>query len=481
MLAVGGAAGVAALAWYFLKKKRQSAQPFLSENTDDEVLEAGMLLLEYAKEVPGLMPIAFLVNAIVKNADGADAESARLARHIEALEVLLLHAASLPAPLLTRLAASLEEAEGRLRNSSSARPFGVICTELQACVDGLTFEKGALAEIDLDPRGLFSSDASVEAEQGGGGGPGAEPKVGIAAAIDARRRAQAADEEQVRLLAERNRVLAEQVAAMQKVLDTQQEAPPLQVPSAPGALLPTSSQQRMSPQAFFNSFPVPPDEAERRIALHKRRIGGLKAPLPALDAVIVPIATGGVFGASLCGLTVTLMNDAMQTVLSFFCRTPDGAWVDGGTIGIASWPPIPRKLTNCQYVVASGDVECVNGGNLIIADEVRRAMMPSLAQGDPAIAEALAPGGHVAMLQAHAAKMRNGGGDADPMLTLALQTCSRSHQYLGAPIRVDECVVGALCAWFTDAAAVDEPGLRDKLQAKAAVVADVLKKATASA
>ena len=235
--------------------------------------------------------------------------------------------------------------------------------------------------------------------------------------------------------------------------------------------------QRLSPQEFFSAFPVPPDEAERRLRLRAKRVDQLRPPLRPLDDALLRMAgsdaaEGGALGASLCGLTVTLVGEAEQTVLAQICRDAGGAWV--GISSIASWPPIPRKLTNCQYVVASGEVECVNKTNLRIADDERAKLLPSLAQGDPAVADSLAPGGYLAMLKAHHASVLAGGGVADPMLSLALQTISREHQYLGAPLRVQGAVVGALCAWFTDKEAVEAHGRRAALQERADLVAAVI-------
>ena len=461
-LLVGGGAGAAALAWYVLRT------PPSDDADDEEILDAGMLLLEYAKDVPGLLPVAFLVNAIVKNSAAEDehSDAARFSKLIEALEVVLLHAANLPPPVLTRLATALEQAEGRLRAGSGAPSFATMCAELQACIDELSFEADALADVELNPQTLFRSACFADEPPD----RPAEPAslVALNATIEAKRRAQAADEEQARVLEARNALLAEQVSQMQRVLDQQQ----------PRQHLPTSSEQRLSPQQFFNYFPVPPDEAERRVGLHARRVEQLRPPLPPLDAVLRPMAERGVLGASLTGLTVTLMGEASQTVLALLCRAPDGTWVGGEQIGIGEWARIPRKLTYCQYVVASGAVECIDrdrDGAITIADDDRARLMPSLAASDRGVAETLAPGGYVAMLQEHAAKVHAGDASANPALSLAIATCSQQNHYLGAPLRTDGCVVGALCAWFTDKAGAESA--RARLQEQAVVVAAVIEQA----
>ena len=454
-----GAAGSAAL--YYLLKKRQN-----SEEEFDGPLEPGMILLECAKDVPGLLPVAFLVHAVAKNAsENSDDDSLKFAQLIEALEILLLNAESLPQPLLGKFASALEKAEGLLR-ADAPRDFCALCAEFQECVDELSFEADVLKEVDIDPKSLFSGAGFPPP------GPSEEEQAALTAAIEARRRSQAADEEETRLLQERNRLLAEQVAQMQKALEQQPPMPP-QVQQT----LPTSSQQRLSPQEFFNYFPVPPNEAERRVALKKSKLDQLRPPQAhqQLDAILRPLVESNFLGTSLRGLLVTLMADSKQTIIALLCKAPDGTWVSGDRIGISEWAPIPRKLTNCQYVVASGEMECMSRKNDHGDERIGLVEQTNLAKGDQSIAEALAPDGWIAMVKAHAAKVEAGGGQADPMLSLALATLSREHEYVGAPIRLDDgLVVGALCAMFGEAAAIEAAGRRAVLQEKAAVVAKII-------
>ena len=484
----------ASLALLCLLRQKSSAEEEDDDEGDGEVLEPGMILLEFAKEVPDLLPIAFLVHAVVKNIDKEDAAARQFGQGVEALEVLILQATSLPPALLSRLAAALEKAEEAMRSGGQvAGSFAALGVELQACMDALEYDSAALADADFDPKDLFGG--------------------AMAAAIDSKRRAQAADEEQVKLLSERNRLLAEQVAQMQAVLSqqqmqqqqmqqqmqqqqqtqTQQPSPPptptptptqLPLPPAhePQVSLPTHAltdpSVRLSPREFFSYFPVPPDEAERRQLLQRSCLVQLCAPVQPLEATLRRAVEGGVLGPGLGGLLVTLMAESEQRVLALLCRAADGTWVGSSQIGIANWAPIPRKLTNCQYVVASGEVECVSAtSGHRLPDARREALMPSLAHADPAIANALAPGGYVAMLHAHAAKLQAGGVDPDPMLSLALQTVS--GHYMGAPVRLkDGCVVGALCGLFnTDAAGgveLEGADVRAALQQQAALVATVL-------
>ena len=218
-LLTGGGTSAAALAWFLL---RQRPNDNADSPSGDEGLEAGMLLLEQAQDVPGLLPIAFLVSAIVKSSEHSGRSDAIcFARRIETLEILLLQASSLPAPLLAQLTAVLEQAEVRVRGGSPAAcSFASLASELQACVNQLEFEESPL---EVDPKALF--DGAVFHAADGAEETTTLSSAAVAALIEDSRRAQTADEEQMRLLAEENQLLADQVSQMQKMLAQPTVAP----------------------------------------------------------------------------------------------------------------------------------------------------------------------------------------------------------------------------------------------------------------
>ena len=221
-LLTGGGTSAAALAWFLLRQRPNDTDVNADSPSGDEGLEAGMLLLEQAQDVPGLLPIAFLVSAIVKSSEHSGRSDAIcFARRIETLEVLLLRASSLPAPLLAQLTAVLEQAEVRVRcGSPAARSFASLASELQACVNQLEFEESPL---EVDPKALF--DGAVFHAADGAEETTTLSSAAVAALIEDSRRAQTADEEQMRLLAEENQLLADQVSQMQKMLAQPTVAP----------------------------------------------------------------------------------------------------------------------------------------------------------------------------------------------------------------------------------------------------------------
>lgn len=221
-LLTGGGTSAAALAWFLLRQRPKDTDANEDSPFSDEVLQAGMLLLEHAQDVPGLLPIAFLVSAIVKSSEhSGHSDATHFARLIETLEILLLQASSLPLPLLAQLTTVLEQAEVRVRGGGTAsRSFASLASELQTCVNHLEFEE---IPLEVDPKALFATAVFSAAD-------GAEATTTLnSAAVDAliedSRRAQTADEEQMLLLAEQNQLLAHQVSRMQKILAQPTAAP----------------------------------------------------------------------------------------------------------------------------------------------------------------------------------------------------------------------------------------------------------------
>ena len=214
---VGGAAAAGALAYYVHAKRRTRRQ---QEEEDEEELDAGMLLLEAAADEPDLLPLAFLLNSIVKDAavdEDGDANTFAALQGI--LEVLLLTTAVEPSrQALGEIREQLEHGGRRVRREAAAPTYAAICAALQGAVNQLTFEEGAaLAGVDAQcfARAVFSrpearaGDAASEAEMG--------------ARIKQQRREQTREEEESRQLEERNKQLQQQLEQMREQVQQLQQ------------------------------------------------------------------------------------------------------------------------------------------------------------------------------------------------------------------------------------------------------------------
>ena len=452
--ATAAVAGAAALAWYVFQHRAEDEE---DDEDNENNLEPGMLLLEHAQEHKVLLPIAFLVHGTVNAAEASETgtESATFALLAEHLEVLLLSASDLNSaaaePPLSEIASALELALERLRADDQEKlakmpTFPELGARLERACSQLQIEPG------LDTT-IFTRATSAAAMVAA---------ASVRTAVDKQRRTPNVDEQQARLLEERNSMLRRQVEEMQVLLAAA---------NGSGAGAPAAASMR--PSEYLERFPVPPDEAERRVS-NLSAMASITSPCAELDAALRGLAEAGTLGPSLTGLMVTFMEADAERLISTYCRRPDNGRFVSATPD-CGWPRVPRKLTRCQYVVASGKVECI--ANEAVPGKQLNALLPTLAAADPAVAESLAPGGWLDLIQQHLASARasavaDSSSGREEALALILSSFRPTNLYTGAPIRlgVGGRVVGALCAWFTPENDVVAAELRTKLAGELAVL-----------
>ena len=179
--------------------------------------------------------------------------------------------------------------------------------------------------------------------------------------------------DELALLRERNRLLAEQVAQMQRMLTA-------------GNMLQRSMVRLVGGTAgigheeFMQRFPLPPNEAERRLALrasgvmaigvHKGCVGRERVAELVTRMAQSEALAPDVLGSELVGVLVTLMDADTQRLLVALAKDE----TSGGFTAADLRRPLalPRKCTKCQHVIASGDVVCVKGGMKGVAGRPRR-------------------------------------------------------------------------------------------------------------
>ena len=455
--AAATAAAAAGIALYLLRRPDDDDD---SDEEEEQNLAAGMLLLERAKENRALLPIAFLVHGAVKAAEApADGEAAAFGLLAEHLEVVLLgadglDAASAEAPLAA-IAAALEQAVERMNGGGDelgGPSFIELGGRLAASVRTLKVSPG----IDLD---IFERATSAAA---------AAAAARVRTTVDRRRSVTPIGDEQTRLLEERNAVLRQQVAQMQAVLAASGGGGSGSGGSSSGGGGGPSAGAAadgggLRPQEFLARFPLPADEAERRLGAVSAT-GQIPCPCADLDGALRRTAEAASLGGDLVGLMVTFMEDDSQRLVASICRKPGGSkWVS--TVP-EDFPSIPRKYTRCQHVVASGRVECLSRADVLPRRQMEQ-LAPTLAAADPAVATSFAPGGYHHLVQQFVAEAASGGGgggggggglSAERKQALALMasvTHPPTHVYAGAPVRLGAGgqIVGVLCAWFTGDAA----------------------------
>jgi hypothetical protein len=317
-------------------------------------------------------------------------------------------------------------------------------------------------------------------------GAQAEVVARLTAELEAKRRRTAVTVQQQAVLEQQNVLMGQQCKQMAALLE----------------------KHRVKMNSFMQDFPQRLDEAETHIAMDRRGLAALDGSaecLAPLHAKVEAFALSGALGPRLQGVLVTLLRGGNQSVVSFAHHDcPDGARYAGewkrktalktstsgaaaerniadGTDGtdatdatggsaagraaiddvttllvprmassklLTVLSRVARKTTACQYVVATGEMQCMltasdavsdrlklAGGLFGIDDGVTAAVAPA-PDGSPRLHSYLTDPATFATLSANDQRVFSAvlAGHTLPML------------YVGAPLLVDGHVIGALCS-----------------------------------
>ena len=324
------------------------------------------------------------------------------------------------------------------------------CRAAATPVDAATLDAANLAANEFDRSDEADSESDDEWTQ-------------ARAELQRRRQAASSSASAPEMVVARNQLLEERVGEMQQLF----------------------REQSLMMQAFMKRFPLPADELERRAAVDNSKLMTLPLPCPSLDAALAAVTERGSLGIECKGLFIGVLDATTQRNVAFRLYEETGRrWVD--TAEITEGMPtdaLPRKMTYCQYVLAAGEVVCVNpkkellltqkhgvgagrGAASILQGEP--AMLGALSQADSAFAEglsALAPCMDPAWLEAH----------PGPAIMFAAMN-DVSNIYVGAPLRIQGRVVGTLCA-LLKGEGLSEASVahRQALEGEAKRVTEVLK------
>ena len=177
------------------------------------------------------------------------------------------------------------------------------------------------------------------------------------AAVDALRAEMAAAQavasdataQQQAVLEMQNKVLLEQVAQMQSMM----------------------AKQQMLMSQYMTKWPTPLDEAERLLTVERSELMSMmpgSAPLAPVDAVVRELCASPLC-ADVYGVFVNIIDASFQKAISYSLRTPYKAlreakvttrWMLPNDVSenVRGHIGIPRKLSSCQYVVATGQMFC---------------------------------------------------------------------------------------------------------------------------
>ena len=305
-------------------------------------------------------------------------------------------------------------------------------------------------ERDLAKQPL--SSGATPAADASSAGAVALPTVRVGAqvaAVDALRAEMAAAQavasdataQQQAVLEMQNKVLLEQVAQMQSMM----------------------AKQQMLMSQYMTKWPTPLDEAERLLTVERSELMSMmpgSAPLAPVDAVVRELCASPLC-ADVYGVFVNIIDASFQKAISYSLRTPYKAlreakvttrWMLPNDVSenVRGHIGIPRKLSSCQYVVATGQMFC----------HARSERDPFAQNEAMQLRDALADAGSTTEREKFDEILSDDGfykaledtsvtGDDQPVFDVFKSLFSGEYTYAGAPVRYGGRVMGALCTMGT--------------------------------
>ena len=481
---------------------------------------AGQRLIAAAGTNPALLPLAFAVQALSsggKNAAVQQRECSNVAAAAEPLERLLLAAASgAEAPMLeavhgavealaamqarcgAKAAASLDaEALVKLGPAAfEAATAKLISAVGQLCASASSSSGARVAAADLAKalQGLPVTAPPPPAPP-----PPAPPAVdaSITDALSASQAQAEAARQQRELLEMQNKVLMEQVAQMQQMM----------------------AQQQMSMQSFMAKFPQPPDEAERRLVLLKKRLmDAPRSDFVKIDDLLRNMVISGALGPDCHVAMFNVIGEHEQRGLSMCLALDDGRMLTYEDLPMMAEERTARKASMCQYVVATGEYQCMRkqdatladgqscfmmefmkkGVNIMQTDPKMHEFVESMRQVDPYFDENLGKMAMMTPLMATDAEIQDmptmrrlstkmqraiikgalraasGTAMGDFMTWMSTTFAAEDTMYIGAPVRCEGRVMGSLCGLFSPKSGTPGDEIKAKLERAASRLTDVL-------
>ena len=485
-------------------RKRSSSMPAIHEQSGGSAAAAvaalaGRGLIAQAATQPGLLPLAFAVQALASGAATAvvlQEECRAVAAAAAPLERLLVASANGADPSALQQVGAAVEALAALQARCSAKAAAPLC-------DASAFEPAKAALVagvgSLRGDSTGGRSAANDVARALEGLPLAAPEPQPSAettAVGALQVSQAQAEvarQQRELLEMQNKVLMEQVAQMQKMM----------------------TQQQMSMQSFMAKFPQAKDEPERRLVLLKKRL--MDAPqsdFAKIDDLCRNIIESGSLGVNCRAVMFNVIGEDEARCLALCLSLEDGTVITSADLPAALVENrAARKASACQYVAASGEFKCVRaddgsksdcfimdimakGVDLANKDPALNDTMKSLFEADPVFARSMAEMNMMLPLMAN-----DGDFDAFPVVKRVAAKAQRALMkgavsavsgtnagqfvkwmtstlgatYLGAPVKCEGRTMGSFCTMFTGDVSEDlEMQLKEKLMRAAGRVGNML-------
>ena len=488
-------------------RKRSNSMPAIYEHSGGSAAAAvaalaGRGLIAQAASQPGLLPLAFAVQALASGAAAAvvlQEECRALAAAAAPLERLLVASANGADPSALQQVSAAVEALAALQARCSAKAAAPLhdAGAFEPAKAALVAGVGSL-RVD-STEGRSAANDVARALQGlplAALEPQPSTETAAMGALQVSQAQAEAARQQRELLEMQNKVLMEQVAQMQKMM----------------------TQQQMSMESFMAKFPQAPDEPERRLVLLKKQL--MDAPqsdFARIDDLCRNIIESGSLGANCHGVMFNVIGEDEQRCLALCLSLEDGTVITSSDLPDALVENrSARKASACQYVAASGEFKCFRAdggskGDCFLMDVMAKGMdlakedpalnevMKSLFEADPVFARNMGEMNMLMPLLANddgfdalpvvkrvAAKAKRAvmkgaltavsGTNAGQFVKWVTSTMGATDMiYLGAPVKCEGRTMGSLCTLFTGDVSEDlETQLKEKLMRAAGRVGNIL-------
>ena len=282
-------------------------------------------------------------------------------------------------------------------------------------------------------RGGAADEAALLSAAREGAEESAEQGEALAAAqqqLAKERKVAPASDEELRLVQGRNELLEERVEQMSALMD----------------------QQLLRMQQFMKHFPVPVDEAERRLIVADHPLMRVPCPHAAIEAAVDRLMARAPFGDQMAGLFVGALDAHTERMVATRMQREGGGWLGTGALHLgfeamgAHGGLVPKKMTCCQVVVATGEMVCLNKKR---AKDAFWASGPSNALGlEPLMALAGTSDTAMGAFVQGAEKMGPAMEQHEALALFFRALNSPDIVYSGAPLRLQGRVVGTLCVFL---------------------------------
>jgi len=215
---------------------------------------------------------------------------------------------------------------------------------------------------------------------------------------------------------------------------------------------------QMSADDFLKKFPVPADEAERSMEAAKLNLVQAVLPIPQFESFIDEMWDSFALRDHVLNMYINACELDQMRFMALRCKREDGSKVSPP---MTNMPGLARKMSMCQHVLSSGEMVCARADEPIFAHVVapfNPAELVTLGEaGDRGITQSGQGLGMIQEMMAGKKDFVEPPETAEAMGLFLSVITAPDFVYSGAPVLVNNQVVGTFCCGFRQTETWREP------------------------